>query len=84
MSAERQVGALAGHMRQVGDGLAWAKTPPPGGARGSRWEQTIVELAESGDPRFLRLLAEHVESGVIRSDRALAALKLAEADAAVD
>ena len=35
------------------DGTAWAKTPPPGGARGSRWEAAILELAEAGEPRFV-------------------------------
>ena len=34
------------------DGTAWAKTPPPGGARGSRWEAAILELAEAGEPRW--------------------------------
>lgn len=81
MSAERQVGALAGRMKQVGDGLAWAKIPPPCGARGSLWERRIIELAESGDPRFLQILAEHVESGVIVSARAAAALNAMQADA---
>lgn len=74
MSAERQVGALAGRMKQVGDGLAWAKIPPPCGARGSLWERRIIELAEARDTRFLRILADHVERGVIVSPRASAAL----------
>lgn len=74
MSAERQVGALAGRMKQVGDGLAWAKIPPPCGARGSLWERRIIELAEAGDTRFLRILADHVERGVIVSAHASAAL----------
>ena len=39
------------------DGTAWAKTPPPGGARGSRWEAAILELAEAGEPRFVEILA---------------------------
>lgn len=59
------------------DGLAWARTPPADRAHGPRWEGTIVELAEAGDPRFVRLLAEHVQSGVIRSERASAALNAA-------
>lgn len=57
------------------DGTAWAKTPPPGGARGSRWESAILELAEAGEPRFVKILAEHVASGVIASPRATAALE---------
>lgn len=64
------------------DGLAWAKTPPDRGARGSLWERRIIELAESGDPRFVRILHGHVKTGVIRSDRALAALNAAQIDAA--
>lgn len=57
------------------DGTAWAKTPPPGGARGSRWEAAILELAEAGEPRFVEILAEHVARGVIVSPRATAALE---------
>lgn len=64
-------------------GTAWAETPPASGARGSMWERDIIELAEAGEPRFLRILARHVEHGVIRSDRARAALESAgHADAA--
>jgi len=74
MSAAQQAGALAGHMKQVGDGVAWAKTPPARGARGSLWESRIIELAESGDQRFLQILAEHVERGVIVSARAAAVI----------
>ena len=82
MSAEQQVGALAARMKRAEDGAAWAKIPPPGGARGSRWEVAIIELAEAGDPRFLQILAEHVERGVIGSPRASAALNFAETDVA--
>ena len=57
------------------DGTALAKTPPPGGARGSRWESAILELAEAGEPRFVKILAEHVSRGVIASPRATAALE---------
>lgn len=57
------------------DGTAWAKTPPPGGARGSRWESAILELAEAGEPRFVKILAEHVSRRVIASPRATAALE---------
>lgn len=63
-------------------GTAWAMTPPPSGAKGSRWEACIIELAESGDPRFVRILHGHVKTGVIRSDRALAALNAAQIDVA--
>lgn len=57
------------------DGTAWAKTPPPGGARGSRWESATLELAEAGEPRFVKILAERVARGVIASPRATAALE---------
>lgn len=59
------------------DGTAWARTPPTGGARGTAWEKQIIELAETGEPRFVAILAQHVESGVIRSPRARAALEAA-------
>ncbi len=75
MSAAQQVGALAVRMKRAEEGAAWAKIPPPGGARGSRWEVAIIELAEAGEPRFLQILAEHVERGVIVSPRASAALE---------
>ena len=64
------------------DFAAWAKIPPPGGARGSRWEASIIELAEAGEPRFIAILRDHVERGVIVSARASAALNAAEPDAA--
>ncbi len=35
MSVAQQVGALAVRMKRAEEGAAWAKTPPPGGARGS-------------------------------------------------
>lgn len=82
MSATQQIGALAARMSRSDDGTAWAKTPPPGGARGSRWEAAILELAEAGEPRFVKILAEHVARGVIVSPRASAALNAAEPDAA--
>ena len=81
MSAEQQVGELAARMKRGEDGAAWAKIPPPGGARGSLWERRIIELAEAGDPRFLQQLAEHVERGVIVSARASAVLNAAESHA---
>lgn len=64
------------------DGLAWAKTPPDRGARGSLWERRIIGLAEQGHPKFLRILADHVERGVIVSARASAAINAVAADAA--
>ena len=82
MSAAQQVGALAVRMKRAEEGAAWAKIPPPGGARGSRWEVAIIELAEAGEPRFLQILAEHVERGVIRSERAQTVLASAFADVA--
>ena len=63
------------------DFTAWAKIPPAGGARGSRWEQNLLELAEAGEPRFIAILRDHVERGVIVSARASAALNAAEPDA---
>ena len=63
------------------DGTAWAKTPPAGGARGSRWEQNLLELAESGDARFIEILRGHIQAGVIRSERAKAAALTEPADA---
>ena len=56
------------------DGTAWAKTPPAGCARGTPWEKAVIELAESGDVRFIEILAEHVDRGVIVSARASAAV----------
>jgi hypothetical protein len=53
--------------------VAWALTPPAPGRR-MHWETAIVELAEQGDPRFVRILAEHVERGVIVSARAAAVI----------
>lgn len=64
------------------DFTAWAKTPPAGGARGSRWEQNLLELAEAGELRFIAILRDHVERGVIVSARASAALNATEPDAA--
>lgn len=66
--------------RHAGD-TSWARTAPADGARGSLWERRIIELAEAGDPRFLQILAEHVERGVIRSERARQALEAAGYDA---
>jgi len=82
MSAAQQVGALAVRMKRAEEGAAWAKIPPAGGARGSRWEQNLLELAEAGEPRFIAILRDHVERGVIVSARASAALNAAEPDAA--
>ena len=82
MSATQQIGALAARMSRPDDGTAWAKTPPAGGARGSRWEQNLLELAEAGEPRFIAILRDHVERGVVVSARASAALNAAEPDAA--
>lgn len=56
------------------DGAAWARMPPAGGARGTPWEKAVIELAESGDVRFIEILAEHVDRGVIVSARASAAV----------
>lgn len=71
----QQVEVIARRMSapQAG-GTSWAETPPPGGARGGLWERSIIELAEQGERRFVRILAEHVAAGVIRSERAKAVL----------
>ncbi|WP_407280585.1 hypothetical protein U5817_09895 [Aromatoleum evansii] len=64
---------------QIGD-TGWARGEPPF-VRGP-WESAIIELAEKGDPRFIAILQEHVANGVIRSERARAALGRETADAA--
>jgi len=63
------------------DFTAWAKTPPAYGAAGSVWERMIIELAEQGELRFLAILRDHVKTGVIRAERARAALTQTSADA---
>lgn len=60
--------------------ISWAQGEPPR-IRGP-WESAICELAASGDPRFVRILREHVESGVIRSERANAIIEGADHAAA--
>lgn len=64
----------------------WATEPSPAheksGFKGSAWESAVVQLAEAGDARFIDILRKHVASGVIRSERALAALNAPEPDAA--
>ena len=81
MSAAQQLGALAVRMKRAEEGAALAKIPPPGVARGSRWAVAIIELAEAGEPRFVKILAEHVARGVIVSPRASAALEPGNATA---
>lgn len=81
MSADANVGHLAKRIASGESFMSWASTPPAHGASGSKWEQNLIELAEAGDPRFLRILAQHVERGVIRSERARAVLSLTSADA---
>lgn len=63
-------------------GTEWANIPPASGAKGSIWERNIIELAEAGEPRFVKILAGHVKRGVIRCDRARAALEAAGHDIA--
>lgn len=60
------------------DGLAWAKTPPAA-VRDSIWERRLIELASAGDPRFVRILSDHVGAGVIRSQRATDVLNVVSA-----
>lgn len=66
--------------------LHWATEPSPAheksGFKGSAWESAIVQLAEASDARFIDILRKHVAAGVIRSERALAALNATEPDAA--
>jgi len=81
MSATQQIGALAARMSRPDDGTAWAKIPPAGGVRGSRWEQNLLELAEAGDARFIEILRGHIQAGAIRSERAKAAALTEPADA---
>lgn len=65
---------MSARMKGVGEGsIVWAQGEPPA-IRGP-WESAIIELAEKGDPRFVRILREHVAKGVIRSERARAVLE---------
>ena len=82
MSAAQQVGKLASRLTGGKSFTAWAEEPPAGGASGTAWEKSIIELAECGDARFVEILRRHVERGVIRSDRARAAITPAAVDAA--
>lgn len=63
----------------------WAEIPSPGheksGFKNSHWEAAIVGLAESGDARFITILRGHIQAGVIRSERAAAALNTEPANA---
>lgn len=68
-------------MTDTTDYMAWAKKPPSQRFR-EHWEKAIVDLVESGDERFRPILEMHVQSGVIRSERALAILGGAEDEAA--
>lgn len=63
------------------DFTAWAKAAPAHGAAGSAWEAAIVGLAESGDAWFITILRDHIQAGVIRSDRAKSAALTEPADA---
>ena len=83
MNAPQHVGRLAKRMTGGGqDFTAWAKTPPAYGAAGSVWERMIIELAEGGDARFVAILREHIDAGVIRAERAHAVLQTGGVDAA--
>lgn len=74
MSAAQQVGKLASRLTGGKSFTAWAEEPPTGGASGTAWEKAVIELAERGDAHFVEVLRRHVERGVIRSERATAAL----------
>ena len=82
MNAPQKVEQLAKRMTSGKEFTAWADEPPPRGAAGTLWEKHIIELAEAGDPRFIAILRDHVERGVIVSARASAVLNAAEPDAA--
>ena len=60
------------------DHLAWARSPSPAheksGFKASAWEKSIVDLAASGDHRFIEILREHIDAGVISSERAKAVI----------
>jgi len=69
-----ELARAAARMVQPKDDLtAWAKTAPAQGYRQS-WTAAIIECAEKHDSRFVSILSKHVDSGVIASDRATAAL----------
>ena len=63
----------------------WAEIPSPehekSGFKNSHWEAAIVGLAESGGARFITILRDHIQAGVIRSDRAKSAALTEPADA---
>lgn len=60
-------------MQSIGAGSTkWAEGQPPR-IRGP-WESAIIELAEQGDARFVKILGDHVAAGVIKSERAKKAL----------
>ena len=82
MNAPQRVEQLAKRMTRGKEFTAWADEPPLRGAAGTLWEKRIIELAEAGDARFVEILRRHVERGVIRSDRARAAITPAAVDAA--
>ena len=64
------------------DMLGWARTPPVIGS-GDSWERLIVDLVIAGDGRFRPILAEHMQAGVIKSERARGAMGMYDnADAA--
>lgn len=60
------------------DPLAWARSPSPAheksGFKASAWEKAIVDLAASGDHRFIEILREHIDAGAISSERAKAVI----------
>lgn len=64
-------------MRTIVEGSTeWAKGAPPF-IRGP-WESAIIELAERGDARFVKILGDHIKAGTIRGDRAVKALEVAK------
>lgn len=62
------------HIRDTGGGfLNWTKHPPEKQHR-ERWANAMCDCLANGDERFRKILADHVESGVIVSARAQALL----------
>lgn len=81
MTAEQVAPHVAALARKVAKpnagGTSWAEGDAPM-IRGP-WESAIIGLAESGDERFVEILRGHVAKGVIRSERAKAAIESAHA-----
>lgn len=51
------------------DFIGWARNPPDRSHRDS-WERAICDCVEKRDERFRPILAQHYESGAVKSERA--------------